>query len=461
MTRLPALLFALVLIGGCSTGGGPAPRPSVSGPVTFTGKIGAAGYRIVVPAGWNHTLVLYSHGYQPPGSPVGSPPDVASIPGGEWLLAHGYALAGSSYSSSGWAVEQALPDQIAVLDAFSSRVGPPRRVIAWGHSLGGMISAALVQAYPKRFAGALPMCGVLAGGVASWNIALDAAFALRTLVSPQSTVQLVHITDPSRNRAFASQIENSAQDTPRGRARLALVAALAGLPGWFDPALPEPGPLDYAAQEVSQFRWLSQVDLSFSFDYRADLEQRAGGNPSWNTDVDYAAILSRSRDRAEVEALYRAVGLDLAADLARLGAAGRVGADGPAVAYLDRNVSFTGKVSVPVLTVHTTGDGLVPVEEESAYAQAVAAAGNQAQLRQAFVHRAGHCFFTAAETIAAFQLLARRLDSGRWPVSQEQVPQYLDSAAAALGPALNRLPVSNQEAQAAFVTYSPGPFPRS
>src|SRR5205823_1894620 len=121
-------------------------------------------------------------------------------------------------------------------------VGRPQRVIAWGHSLGGMVTAALVQAYPDRFAGALPMCGVLAGGVASWNLALDGEFVLRTLLAPQSTVDLVHIADPARNRAAASSIVDFAQDSPQGRARLALAAAVTDAPGWFDPTLPEPGP---------------------------------------------------------------------------------------------------------------------------------------------------------------------------------------------------------------------------
>jgi pimeloyl-ACP methyl ester carboxylesterase len=464
LTRLLASLFVVAVAAACSTGIGrsSAPvSPSPAKPATYSGKIGAAGYTIVVPAAWNRTLVLYSHGYQAPGSPVGSAPDVANNPIGGWLLDRGYALAASSYSSAGWAVEQAVPDQIAVLDAFTARIGRPRRVIAWGHSLGGLVTAALIQEHPDRFAGALAMCGVLAGGVATWNVALDAAFALRTLLSPQSTISLVHISDPQRAASFAAGIESSAQDTVAGRARLALVAAIADLPGWFDPAQREPAATDYAAQEVQQYRWLSQVDLGFSFQYRAELERRAGGNPSWNTGVDYSAMLARSRDQAEVSALYAAARLDLSGDLARLGAAPRIAADAPAVAYLARNVTFTGRLSVPVLSLHTTGDGLVPVESESAYASAVLAAGSRDQLRQGFVHRAGHCFFTPAETIAAFQFLEARLDSGRWPAAQDSVAGALNSLASGLGDDMNRLPIGSGAAPPAFVAYQPGSFPRS
>jgi pimeloyl-ACP methyl ester carboxylesterase len=85
------------------------------------------------------------------------------------MLAHGYALAGSSYASTGWAIEQALPDQISTLNTFDQTYGQPKTTVAWGHSLGGIITAGLIQDYPSRFDAALPMCGVLSGGVATWN----------------------------------------------------------------------------------------------------------------------------------------------------------------------------------------------------------------------------------------------------------------------------------------------------
>ena len=80
----------------------------------------------------------------------------------------------------------ALPDQIATLDAFTAAYGKPSTTIAWGHSLGGIITAGLIQDYPGLFSAALPMCGVLSGGVATWNTALDAEFAFQQLIDPRS-----------------------------------------------------------------------------------------------------------------------------------------------------------------------------------------------------------------------------------------------------------------------------------
>jgi hypothetical protein len=64
--------------------------------------------------------------------------------------------------------------------------------------------------------------------------------------------------------------------------------------------------------------------------------------------------------------------------------------------------------------MHTTGDGLVPVENERAYKRVVHEANDSLFLRETFVHRAGHCSFTPAETITALQTLNLRLTKGKW-----------------------------------------------
>src|SRR5437762_931431 len=120
------------------------PASAVAALGTFTGTLpDGATFLIEVPSPWNGTLLLYSHGYVAPGSP--NPAHDVGDPGTRaFLLQSGYALAGSSYATTGWAVEQAIPDQIAVLDQFASFFAPPTRTIAWGHSLGGLITAGLI-----------------------------------------------------------------------------------------------------------------------------------------------------------------------------------------------------------------------------------------------------------------------------------------------------------------------------
>jgi pimeloyl-ACP methyl ester carboxylesterase len=456
----PALLLAGVAVtapsAAAATSPAACPAPIVAGDTVLCGSLqDDATYLIEVPAQWNQTLFLYSHGYVTPG---GNNPaqDVGDPVTGGWLLSHGYAIAGSSYATTGWAIQQALPDQIATLDLFSAQVGKPQHTIAWGHSLGGIITAGLIQTYPDRFSAAMPMCGVLAGGVATWNSALDGAFAFQQLADP--SVQITGITNPLANLQGAEAAIAAAQATPAGRARIALGAALGDTPGWFTPLSAEPGATDFADQEANQFQWDANVDFPFIFAFRAELEARAGGNPSWNTGVNYAHQLAISANRSEVEALYKAAGLSLRADLRKLNKAARISADPAAVSYLAKNISFNGKLTIPVLSMHTTGDGLVIPQNEQAYANVVRGAGRAFLLRQVFVDRAGHCTFTPAETITAAQDLLHRMQTGRWQDS-ELTPDSMNSAATALGPNFNIFS-SGGPVDPAFTAFQPTQYPR-
>jgi len=430
-------------------------------------------WKIEVPHGWNGTLLLYSHGYVPPTSPTGQPAtnppadDFQDRQTADYLLAHGYALAGSSYPNVGWAVKEAVPDQVALLGEFRHDFGRPSRTIAWGHSMGGMITADLVQTFPHLFDGALPMCGILGGGVGLWNQNLDLETAFKTLMQedpnpavsgPASALQLANVQDANANTGAAEAALAGAQATPEGRARLSLASALFNLPTWFDPGAPEPGPNDYAAQEQNQFQAL-QVQVAFVFGFRAELEHRAGGNPTWNTGVDYRRLFRRSSDRAEAQALYAAAGLDLRADLRAINQAPRVTADRGALRYLVQNVVFNGQIHVPVLTMHTTSDWLVPVPHEQSYGQAVRNAGNAQLLRQLFVHRAGHCEFSDAEMLTALNALIARLDRHSWPTLD---PASLNAQANQFGPSFNTVangPVT-LPAPPAFTAFTPPVFLR-
>jgi hypothetical protein len=407
-----------------------------------------ATYVIDVPAGWNRTVLLYSHGYVPQGAP--NPAQNAPGPAArDALLAAGYALIGSSYAGAGWSVEAALVDQMATLERFTARFGRARQVLAWGTSMGGMITTGLVERHGHRFAGALSMCGLQHGAVANFNNTLDAVFAVRTLLAPDADVPLVNI--PDQPAAFAALgvlggALDAAQATPVGRARIALAAALHNIPAWTDPAQPEPAPGDYDTAQLNQYRTLGGT-IYVGLSWRQEAETHAGGNMSWNTGVDYTRMLRRSSIRAEVEALYAKAGASLAADLAALAAAPRIGADRAAVGYMIRNITFTGRLGAPLLAIHTTGDPLVPVQVQDAYRNTAADAGRGALLRQAYVHRAGHCTFTTGELLAALRAVRQRAGTGRWIGTD---PAALNRVAAALDPG----------ATPAYVAYRPAPYPR-
>lgn len=448
------------------------PMPTCTN-AAVTCKVGqtsdGSNWKIEVPMNWNGTLLLYSHGYVAPGP---NPPadDAGSRSVADYLLARGFALAGSSYASSGWAVADAFRDQEALLDEFRRDFRKPDEMIAWGHSMGGMITAGLLQLHPKQFAGGLAMCGLLGGGIGLWNTNLDLQVAFKALMmrdpnpavsGPASSLQLTHVTNAQANIGAAEAALAGAQQTAAGRARIALAAAMIDLPDWFSLATPEPGATDFASWEQNQFQAM-QIQMAFVFGFRQELEARAGGNPTWNTGIDYAAQLQKSADNGEVQALYQSAGLDLNADVAAINATQRISPDVAAARYLEKNVVYTGNLHVPLLTMHTTSDFLVPFQHEQAFATGVTGAKRTALLRQLFVHRPGHCAFTGAETATALDVLLARLDSGTWQDAGN--PSTLNAKAAALGPSLNNFSpapgVPPIPAPPSFVAVQPSQFLR-
>ena len=401
----------------------------------------SAGARWIMdmPANWNGTVLLWSRGY----AGGTAPPEPEDAPRGmkPWLLANGYALAGSSYSSAGWAVEQAVPDQLATLAAFAARFGQAKRAIAWGDSMGGMVTVALAERAPGKFAGALPMCGSVGGAVGMMNVALDGAFAFKTLAAPGADIDLVNVRDDLRNAQAVKAALDAARATPQGRARVALAGALAQLPAWTDPKAAEPAASDFATQEAEAAKTFGMG----VFLPRTDQEKRGGGAFSWNVGVDYRAQLKLSGRQPYVASLYRAAGLDLDKDLATLNAAPRIAAVPAAVAYMKANYTPSGELRIPVLSMHTLGDGLTSVNGEQGFAAAARAAGRADNLEVLYVRGAGHCAFTTAERAAALATLMNRLDNGHWSAR----PADLQRRAALL-----------KLGEARFTSATPAPFLR-
>ncbi|MFI5593402.1 alpha/beta hydrolase [Amycolatopsis sp. NPDC051758] len=382
-----------------------------------------------VPAAWNGTTILYSHGFGPLAAQNAPNEETRQA-----LLGSGYALVGSSYSGpSWWALASAVHDQFGALAALERLTGPPRRTIAWGTSMGGLVSALEAEDGGRRLDGVLSTCGLVAGGLNLNNYQLDGEYALAHLLAPAQNVKLVRFANPDEGSASAAaltKITTDAQATPAGRARIALAAALMNGPGWFTGATP-PAPADYAGQEIQQQQELAQLVLGFVVAGRYQIELAAGGNSASTAGVDYRALLTGSSHARQVRALYRTAGLDLDADLAALTRDADIRPDPQAVRTLARTSMVTGRLRVPTLNIHTTADQLVPVEQEDWYGGRVHRAGAGPLLRQAYVGATGHCAFRPSESIAALHALESRITTGRWGRVAE--PDRLNQAAEGLG----------------------------
>jgi hypothetical protein len=400
-----------------------------------TGELNGAKYTIKLPARWNGTLLLYSHGYRfaapapPDFSPVETNAQVSSTdsdgtgsdPVSTKLLSEGYALAGSAYKSNGWAVGDGVTAGEQLHDQFVKLVGTPKRTYVWGDSLGGLITEVLAESNPSWVDGSAPMCGALAGPLYNFDVALDVAFAVKALIYPQLKLTgYASDTEAADNwKAAAAAVEKAAGDVVGGgTAKVLFIAGLVDAPT----ATATYDGHDLTSQVKARVEALLTA-LAFGTSARYELEQRVGGDPSDNTKADYDSRI----DSAEAATIALAGGKvdQLEKTLA---AAPRITGDASARAAIDKLGDTTGALAVPTLTMHTVADPLVLVQNETVFAGRVSAKQQTGRLVQLYIappatysetakapYGAGHCNFSDGQRVGLIDTLDAWVRQGIYP----------------------------------------------
>ncbi|GAA1763899.1 alpha/beta hydrolase [Kocuria aegyptia] len=417
---VPAAALAVALATAAALPAAAAPTtlvaasPGTSAPAATTVATGTldngAAWQAEVPADWNGKVVLFAHGFRP--GPANPAWDAGFDPTAQELIRRGYAVASSSYATTGWALETAVQDQLDTLAAFEQRFGEADRVIAVGRSMGGLVTSLMAEVPGAGIDGAVSACGLVGGGVALNNYQLDAAHAAAELLLPGQEVQLTGFTAPDDSDSTIAALRaalEEARGSAEGRARIALVAALLHAPTELDGVDAEDPEALAAAQAELVLQTLPTV-----IERRHTIVTAAGGDSGWTAGVDYTRLLRSSDHRHQVRHMYRLAGLDLATDLGTLSRGADITPDEDGLEWMLRTSTPTGELQVPVLATHTLVDLLAPVEYQEEYAETVRRAGEQSLFRQAFVDREGHCTFTVAENVAAVEAMDERLETGRW-----------------------------------------------
>ncbi|WP_426563114.1 hypothetical protein ACPPVT_19245 [Angustibacter sp. McL0619] len=442
----------LALLVACTDAADQSSDPTKSGkatatpaPVSFvpcgqarcTGSINGAKYEIQLPARWNGTLLLYSHGYveAAPIAPDFATPTLAaeSSPDDDIaheMLAEGYALAGSSFSRLGWAVPEGVKADEELYAYFAAKVAKPRQVIVWGNSMGAVITEGLAEKKLAWVTAAAPMCGPLAGTNETLDLSLDVAYAVRTLLAPKLQIAgftshkaAVHAWESARKALEAAGNEVAAGDTA-GPAKLYLISALIDAP---DQSFFSDGSDSVLRAGVAVEDALHQ--MSVDTDVRYDIERRAGASVSGNAGVDYATRISPA-ERTFVDETGGPGTTDRL--LAKLAAGQRVSADKRARAAAGRTMGEpTAALSVPTTTLHTAKDPVAIVQHEQLFAQRAQRAGSQNLLLQLYSvppakydpppkdGGAGHCNLTAGQVTATVALLSSWAATHTRPTDQE------------------------------------------
>lgn len=131
-----------------------------------------APYAMQVPANFNGTVALYSHGYRynvdiPAGIPLIGGYKITNtpepVPGGnadvaKYFFSQGIAIMGSGFARQGWNPDSAIKTNVELIDTFKKQFTKTNKVIAWGSSLGGVITQGLAEKYPNLVSAVAPMC---------------------------------------------------------------------------------------------------------------------------------------------------------------------------------------------------------------------------------------------------------------------------------------------------------------
>ncbi len=386
-------------------------------------------YLIRVPDNWNGTLI--------------SDLDYATSaesPKYVYLLEHGYALSGTARRPgrlTNYDPAHEIHDLVSVMDIFESRFGEPKYTIQHGCSGGGTVTLAMAEMHPDRIDGAIAACASTSPWMA--NTHLDGLFVLKALLAPDLPIVNLPIDDPEISEIGAAwqQAINKAQQTPEGRARLALAMTIGQWPAWGGPGespVPEPDPSDIQALQESMYRSLIVLLPSKTTFGTSMLEHSAPGQLRWNTGVDYEAFYENGDAyyKKAVESLYKESHLSLEDDLEKINAFPRIVADPSALKWWSSpGRTHVGEPKVPLLRVHTNGDGLVYPSMAQGYEELVNEKGFTQLFRSTYVNRWGHCTFSLAEWLAAIETMMRRLDTGDWPRTD---PEALNALGASLDP---------------------------
>ena len=370
---------------------------------------GITPYRVYFPSDWNGTIILDLDGYGVSGELL------------DWMMENGYAIGGITRNYVAYDFRRAVDYLVTVREIFAAQYGMPTRTISMGSSRGGFTGRLAMEFEPDIFDGALVRAGGGSGEVAVLNNKLDSLFVLKTLVDPDSPMQIVGVPNnrDATNAETAALVElvELADSTPLGKARLALAAAVEQFAPWTVRGTEEPASTDYDAQYEQLM-----LSMGFAINYvfanpivvRAPIEELAGGVVSWNHGINYTELLVRSGRLDFVLAMYKKAGASLMADLRTLAKAPRISADPAAVAVAEKLMSYTGDIGGPVMNVKNTGDAVDPPSCDVAYDMTVRRAGNQKLLRTSWVHSPGHGGYTTLEQVTGFVKLIQYLDTGKW-----------------------------------------------
>ena len=346
---------------------------ALEGAEAFFGRLGGTVYAIEMPDDWNRRLVLWAHGFR------GLDPDlvVETPPIREYLIENGYAWAASSYSANGFVPFEGTQETAALDDFFIQEFGQPDYTYITGASMGGNVTLLSLELFPSRYDGALTACSSMGLGEVDFigHYVVLSAYAAGVTQEEYDSIKSI--------ARLGERILGALQANPEARDLFeSLIASLTG------------GPRPFRHEGFEKF-YLRNFILAAEFG--PQLEDAFD-----NTEFVYPGDPASGVSAEEVnQGVVRVAG-------------------DPQVRNADPNLSdLTGAVPIPLLMIHTTGDGWVPISEAQAFRRLAEAAGNGDLLVQRAVRAPDHCDFSDQELIRAAEDLTNWVENGVKPEGED------------------------------------------
>ncbi|MET0520041.1 MAG: hypothetical protein ABW005_14550 [Burkholderiaceae bacterium] len=362
------------------------------------GGLDSAGahYLIAMPKDWNGRLVLHAHGGPFLGAP--SAKRVAEdLQRWSLMVRAGYAWAASSYHQGGVALTAAAEDTERLRKLFIAQVARPKLTLLHGQSWGAGVAAKAAELYTRDDAdggrrpydAVLLSSGVLGGGTRSYDFRLDLRVVYQYLCAnhprPDEAQYPLWMGQPAgtpvMKNADLQQRANECLglDKPAEQRSAAQARKLKTL---------------LAVIKIPERTLVSH--LSWATGHFQDIvrQRTAGANAFGNVGVRY----SGSDDDAALNAGVL-----------------RYAADPAAVAAFDADAGLTGRIPVPVLTVHAIHDPTAFVELQHSFGLFMEGAGQADHLVQTYTDDHEHSYLSDASYAALLDALQAWTERGVKP----------------------------------------------
>ncbi len=332
-------------------------------------------YEIRVPDAWNYDVVVYAHGYVRPQGPLALPADeVDGTPVHEIITSMGYAYAATSYRRNGLVVPDAVEDLLELVEIFEGAYPAVNHVLLVGVSEGGLITTLAVEKHPDVFDGGLTACGPIGdfrrqlNYVGDFRVVFDYFFPG---IIPGSPVDIPQQVIDNWESTYKPQVIAAIYASPHETEQL---LAVTGAP------IDEIDPSSVSNTVIGI--------LEYNIFGTNDAIQQLGGQPFDNRWKFYRGSDNDWRLNRRVQ---------------------RFRADLAALSEIAANYQTSGRLSVPLSAIHTTGDEIVPYWHEPLYRIKVFRNGSGLYHSNIPVFRYGHCNFAQAEVLAAFAVLVLKV----------------------------------------------------